>query len=184
MKSKLILSFFLVLGSLASQEATPQVATLPVVQSESVKQSIRYLSAGVGPFPLLLPVFAGGYREQWNHHGVDANFEVATVVKATALKANLLYHYYFKPSLTSEFYVGGGVGGGYLFGFDRGFISPEMVFGKQYRNQSNDLRFFQLQISIPTLLVHSANTYSHHHHIFDRHAFWFPVTVLSYGIGF
>lgn len=169
MKSKLILTSFLALGTAIAQEPIA-----PQEPPQKISQQFGYVGAGVGPLPLPLPVFMAGYRTQTGHHGADLSLQASTIVVITELKTNFLYHYYFNPSLTSEFYVGGGIGTSILFGSKRSgvFFSPEFVFGKQYRNESNDLRFFQLQISFPTI------AYS------DERISLFPLVTLSYGIGF
>jgi len=160
---------------------SPAVAQEPAVQMEAnhqIKQQFGYVSAGVGPLPVPLPVFAAGYRYQIGHHGADLSFQVSTIAVITQIKANCLYHHYFKPNLASEFYVGGGVGPSWIVGSGKALflISPEFVFGKQYRNETGDLRFFQLQASFPTFSF--GNNNSHHQ------TFKFPLIVISYGIGF
>ena len=176
MKTKL-LSFWALIGCVSAQEA--------VAVKEPVRQQFGYVELGVGPLPIPLPVFGIGYRSQWNHHGVDVSGQVATVVSATAVQANVLYHYYFKPSLASQFYVGAGVApsvgfGGRHYGFG---ISPEFVFGKQYRNESNDLRFFQAQINFPTFVTEARHRYSYWE-ANRAHLIKYPIVTLSYGIGF
>lgn len=184
MKSKICFMLLLAVSSVIAQENVAQPET-----PHKVKQEYGYLSFGLGPFPILLPAFAGGYRAQSNHHGVDLSLQVQTVEFVTQLKANLLYLHYFKPDLCSEFYVGGGLGPSVLFGddycSDGGYylhinthvlLSPEFVFGKQYRNERNDLRFFQMQISFPT--IGFMNRHSH------DDLCKFPLVILSYGIGF
>ncbi len=191
MKSKLIFTFLIAAGTLIGQEPStpPDQEYTPSLEesSKTVKQGFGYFSAGLGPFPIPLPAFSGGFRAQSGHNGIDASLQVQTIVAMTELKANLLYHYYPKPSLSSQFYVGGGVGSGLLLAnswFDSNndfLISPELVFGKQYRNESHDLRFFQMQISFPTFKLaksHKANNF----HV--RSTLWFPLTIISYGIGF
>ena len=128
--------------------------------------------------PIPLPVFAGGYRTQVDKHGLDVSLQASTVVKITQVKTNILYHHYFKPSLTSEFYVGGGIAPGCIFSSDTTLLtlSPEFVFGKQYRNESNDLRFFQLQASFPTFSIAGDRPHNS--------TFLFPLITISYGIGF
>lgn len=186
MKLKLLFSFLLALGTVVADEAkvlaeTAQDIAEPVMNEPEVKQEFGYFSAGLGGFPTMIPVFSGGYRIQSGHHGVDLSVSVSTVVSVTGLSANLLYHHYFKPSLTSQFYVGGGVSPGVLFGashLGHVGISPQFVFGKQYRNESNDLRFFQMQVDFPGVFF-GANDH------WDRvNVSTFPVMTLSYGIGF
>lgn len=139
-----------------------------------------YGELGLGPFPLPVPVFGLGYREQIGHHGWDLSLKVSTVVCATHLKGSLIHHYYFKPDLRSQFYVGAGASMGALFGHhdwdSTALASPEFVFGKQYLTQTGGLRFFQAQASFPTL------TFNRKHH--KSEPFWMPLVVLSYGVLF
>ena len=108
----------------------------------------------------------------------DVSLQVSTIVVVTQVKTNFLYHHYFKPSLTSEFYVGGGIAPGCIFSSDRALLtlSPEFVFGKQYRNENGDFRFFQLQASFPTFSIAGDKP--------DNPVFLFPLVTISYGIGF
>ncbi len=175
MKWKICILFFVGMGSIFGQEAKS------LESPQEVKQEFGYFGLGLGPFPLPLPAFSGGYRAQSGHHGADISLQVQTIVAVTQLKTSLLYHHYFKPCLSSQFYVGGGVGPSVIFGHRGSFLkngafllSPEFVFGKQYRNESNDLRFFQMQLSFPTI-----NFRSHNVDVCE-----FPLVIISYGIGF
>jgi len=158
-----------------AQEAPAQPTSAPV------EQSMGYVGLGLGPFPLPLPNFSLGFRTQHNHHGFDLSLQAATVVELTAVKLNPVYLHYFKPNLSSQFYVGGGLGVGALFHHrTAGFISPELVLGKQYQNESQDTRFFQAQISFPTIGSHHLGTRG----LSKHNVTWFPLVVLSYGLGF
>jgi hypothetical protein len=172
MKSKFLFTSLLAFGCIFAEESSPQ-------ETPEVRQHFGHFDIGVGPLPIPLPVFTGGYRAQWGHHGMDVSLQASTIVSYTQIKANFLYNHYFKPSLDSEFYVGGGVGPSIVIG--RGecefLISPELVFGKLYRNETKDLRFWQIQVSFPTFDFHQ----SRHHH---SHCTWFPLVVASYGFGF
>jgi hypothetical protein len=143
-------------------------------QPNAIHDRSGYVDLGLGPLPALLPVFGVGYREQWGHHGLDNHLQVATVVQATALKGSSHYLYYFKPNLASQFYVGGGASVGGVFikhGRDKFIVSPDLVVGKQYKNEAGDKRFFQAQTSWPTFTQTGKVTY-------------FPIVVLSYGFMF
>lgn len=113
---------------------------------------------------------------QNGHHGADVSLQATSLGCWTLVKTNALYLHYFKPSYTSEFYAGGGVTGGRVIGdFGGWFTGPEFIFGKQYLNESQDLRFFQAQVTFPTI------TWMDHHRI---EVTAFPMVVLSYGLGF
>lgn len=153
----------------------------PSKKTEVVRDSFGYVDIGIGPLPLLVPSFAVGYRTQKDHHGADISTYVSTVVALTQFKTSALYLYYFKPDLCSQFYIGGGLGVSTFWNkrfqpaFHRHanpYISPELAFGKQYRNESGDTRFFQTQISWPTIPCGS------------HRPFFMPLVVFSYGIGF
>src|SRR5688572_23416606 len=153
--------------SLIAQEPAPT----PNKELAPVNQSTPYVSLGLGPFPLPIPVFGVGYRKQMNHHGFDVSFQGATIVEVSAVKLTTSYDYYFKPNSSSQFYTGFGVGTGAVFADGTGvFLSPEFTLGKQYQNESQDTRFFQAQISFPTIGV------SKH----DHGVMLFPVVVLTY----
>ena len=174
---KKIIALTLLVGSLfASETPTPEVP--PKVES-----SMGYFEIGLGPFPLPLPAFGLGYRMQNGHHGLDLPLQVSTIVSITQIKGSILYEYYFKPNLKSEFYVGGGLGTSGLFThkFHKAqlLLSPEFVVGKQYINEAGDTRFMQAQISWPTFAVYTS---SHHKKV--SHPFWMPLVVFSYGMGF
>jgi hypothetical protein len=178
-----VLSFLALIGIATGQEA--------ITSNESVRQQFGYVELGLGPMPVPLPVFGIGGKSQWNHHGLDVSAQVATVGVVTAVQANFLYNYYFKPNLASQFYIGAGVAPNIVFGrelfgryhhgnnFGLGF-SPELVFGKQYRNESQDIRFFQAQINFPTWLTDKRHDFNFN----DSHLLKFPIVTLNYGIGF
>jgi hypothetical protein len=154
--------------TMTSLQAAEQEAPKPVYDHSG------YFDVGLGPFPIPLPVFGIGQRMQWDHHGMDLHLLVSTIVAITEVKGTAMYLYYFKPSLASQFYVGGGLGAGGLFPNNHShakfLFSPEVVLGKQYTNEAGDKRFFQTEISWPTLGSH--------------HPFYFPLVVFSYGIMF
>lgn len=174
MKKKLLLLPLLAFSSLfANDSSTPKAP-------ESVEQQYGFVSAGLGPFPIPLPMFTGGYRVQSGHHGAEASVQVATIVEATTVKTNLLYMHYFKPNPASQFYAGAGVAPGVIFGRGYGFyedlffVGPQFVVGKQYRNETSDLRFFQMEVGYPT-----AAFCDHRTKVLN-----FPLVTLSYGWGF
>ncbi len=143
------------------------------------ENSFGYVDIGLGPFPFPVPSFGLGYRTQNNHHGKDLSLQVSTVIAVTQVKASALYHYYFKPNLYSQFYVGAGASASGIFASHRDinshfFISPEFAFGKEYKNETCDTRFFEAAISFPTFGMHD----------FPRHTLYAPLVVLKYGIAF
>lgn len=185
--------YFLLLTVLVSQIASANTCELscdPYEMPQPVCTSFFYGDVGVGPLPILLPTFALGYRTQWNHTGYDASIQVASLGIVTALKGSLLYHYYFQPSLCSQFYAGAGIAGGGVFKSDGDtfpFVAPEFVFGKQYITDTGGLRFFQIQANFPTFYFQE-QTHWHEWDLVDisweHNIMWIPVVTISYGIGF
>lgn len=189
MKNKIKLITILLLISSASAFASDtrdETIKNPDPIKPVIEKSYGYLDIGVGPLPLPLPSFGIGYRNQLQHHGYDLSLQLSTIVFLTQVKSNFLYHYYFKPNLDSQFYVGGGVGMSGLFGHHDKIkdctlcFSPELVFGKEYKNESGDRRFAQVQISWPTYSLRhfSERNFS------DCHVLYMPLVIFSYGIGF
>lgn len=175
----------LLFGEEYALEKTP--ITWKETAAVNVTSSIGYFSIGVGPLPVPLPNFGLGYRFQRNHHGFDLSLQAATIVAVTQAKVSLLYDYYFKPNLNSQFYMGLGASASGLFENKKhwkkttGSFSPELMFGKQYQNEAKDLRFLQLQISFPTFSIKKfpERKFTGKHHIL-----YMPLVVLSYGICF
>ncbi len=177
---RLLLLFGLLSSFALRAEETP---TTPAPEKTCVRQSDFYASIGVGPLPVLLPVFGIGYRENWNHHGFDTSLQVATIVKVTALRMNLLYSYIVHPDPKGQTYVnlGAAVGSVFHSGFAGMFTSPELIVGREWMNKSHEKRFCQAEISFPNF----SWEYKHHEKEFDRKdILYFPVVTVSYGFLF
>jgi hypothetical protein len=141
-----------------------------------VTNSYGYFDIGLGPFPLPLPVFGLGYRFQRSHHGMDLSVNATTIIAVTQVKGNWAYLYYPNPNLKSQGYFGFGVGPSLILERHKHpafCLSPEFIFGKDYINDSGDHRFFQAQVSWPTVSFHK-----------KAEAFWFPLVVFNYGFCF
>lgn len=151
----------------------------------SLRKSYNYFEVGFGPFPLPIPAFALGHRFQQNHHGQDISLYVSTIVAITQVKLDALYHYYPKPNLRSQFYLGGGLGVSGLFATDSHAdnhlicLSPEFVMGREFLNKTGDRRFLQMKVGFPTYEIGSLNSLGAHNHVL-----YYPIVVLSYGICF
>ena len=53
----------------------------PVIEEKKeIAQNFGYMSLGLGPLPVPLPVFGLGYQAQVNRHGVDVSLQALTVV--------------------------------------------------------------------------------------------------------
>jgi hypothetical protein len=170
-------------GQLASFALKADAPAVEPAENTCGRASDFYASIGVGPLPVLLPVFGIGFRENWNHHGFDVSAQVATIVKATGVRMNLLYSYVIHPNPKGQTYVDFGAAVGSVFhkGFAGMFTSPELVVGRQWKNKSNEKRFCQAEISFPNF----SWEYKHHENKFDRHdVLYFPVVTISYGFLF
>ncbi len=145
-------------------------------EEEPVKSSSAYVSLGLGPFPVPMPLFGIGGRFQEGHHGADISLQGVSFGRGfSILKENVDYLYYFKPNLESQFYAGFGASATEIFSNRKceSYLSPQFLIGKQYTNKVGDVRFFQAQIE-PVFLDLNRNL---------KPGF-FPVVVLSYGICF
>lgn len=141
-----------------------------------VHDSYFYGSFNLGPAPLPLPGFGLGYRVQNNHFGLDTHTQLSSAIVASLLKVESQALFYFNPKLKSQFYMG--LGGSYskiFHEYDKfSLTSPEITFGKSYLNENNSRRHFELQISWPVFI-----------HGDEKTKFtYFPLCVISYGIGF
>jgi hypothetical protein len=119
------------------------------IEAAPVETSCGYVSLGLGPFPLPLPLFGVGGRYQKGHHGFDGSIQFISFGNGlTLVKENLDYVHYFKPNLASQFYVGGGFAFTEVWshGHIQAFLSPQVILGQQYTNKAGDVRFFQAQI--------------------------------------
>ena len=179
MKTKILTLFIAVALTATTFAQQSEPSSLPT----PVEQKMGYVSIGTGPLPILLPVFSGGYRFQSGMYGADFPLQVVTIGQATHIKTSALFHFYSKPNLNSQLYVGGGLGLGSYFGkfgyhkWKSGFtFSPEIVIGQQYLAKGGSPRFLQAQISVP--MVATSNGKSRIETI------PMPLMIVSYGFGF
>ena len=132
-------------SEIVSMMKTPEIEK----EAAPVESSYGYASLGVRPLPIPIPLFGLGWRYQNGHHGFDGSLQFVSFGKSLTLtKENLDYLYYFKPNLASQFYVGGGVAFTEFWshGHLRVLLSPQVVVGKQYTNDTGGVRYFQVQI--------------------------------------
>lgn len=146
------------------------------------------------------PFFGVGYRLQKNQHGLDLSASIVckTIDYASCFedkkariqrrKANVLYNFFFFPNLSSQVYVGLGVGVNYIdikrLGSIVGF-SPEIALGKQYNNKQGNQRFIQLQVSLPGLYTRSKKIRSYREYqTVKADLECAPLFTFTYGIGF
>lgn len=181
----------LVIINLGKENATEPKATEPQIQpskeaprekvlpaNSQVDSTLGYFSVGLGPFPFPLPAFGLGFRKQIDNFGLDVSAQVSTLVFVTQVKTSLLYQYYPKPNLDSEFYMGIGPALSGLFGAygcDSAFlISPELALGRQYKTKTDDTRFIEMRVNWP-----SFDPASRHHKVM-----WMPLVMFNYGMAF
>ncbi|HEX2580014.1 MAG TPA: hypothetical protein VHK67_06415 [Rhabdochlamydiaceae bacterium] len=155
----------------------------PEMEKEAapVEASYGYVSLGVGPLPIPMPLFGLGWRYQNGHHGFDGSLQFISFGKSlTIAKENFDYLYYFTPNLASQFYVGGGVAftESWSCGRMHVLLSPQVVVGKQYTNDTGGVRYFQVQID-PVFLDLKSSYKSGRTRVGA-----FPAVVLSYGLCF
>lgn len=164
-----------------SEVASMMKAPVSEVEAAPGVASYGYVSLGLGPFPLPMPLFGIGGRYQNGHHGFDGSIQFISFGRSfTLTKENLDYLYYFKPNLASQFYVGGGVGITEFWseGHMRAFLSPQVILGKQFTNKTGDVRYFQAQIDPVFLDLNKAYKKGR------SSVGAYPAVVLSYGICF
>lgn len=140
----------------------------------TVRSHLFYADIGVW-LPVPVPSVGLGCRFQDGENGGDFSLHGGTIGTYSLAKGAILYLYYPCPSFYSQYYVGAGVGGGWLSypilaNDESFFVSPEFVFGKQFHIDNGKARFWQLQVSIPTYL-------------FDK-SHWSKVPIVSFTYGF
>ncbi len=155
----------------------------PLIATEEppiVTNRYGYVNLGVGPAPLPIPQFGGGYRFQNGSNGFDANMQISTVVELTAVKASVNYLRYLSPDIKKQFYVGAGPALIEFFGRRDRILTaaPEIIFGKQYISDTGSQRHFQANIIWPIV---DLNKNSHGWH---KDIFMYPALSFSYGWGF
>jgi hypothetical protein len=136
-----------------------------IEQENYNKIHYNYLDCGFTiPTPVISPSLGIGKRFQDNHSGKDFSLHVTFPWPGlfSQVKGSVLYQYYPKPNVPSQFYfcIGGGIG----FITDHFWSSnsticlfPEFGFGKQFKNNSEKIRFWQIQIQFPMFSVIDSN---------------------------
>ena len=189
---KIVPAFMLTISSLFANTEEVEV-------TKPIENSFGYVNVGMESL-FSAPFFGVGYRLQKNQHGVDLSASIVCKTidytscfeeKKTRIKrkkTNVLYNFFFFPNLSSQIYVGLGVGINYIDTKNIGSIvgfSPEVALGKQYSNIQGNQRFIQLQVSLPGLYTRSKKIRSYYDYQTIRTdlecASLFTVT---YGIGF
>ncbi|MDX8431041.1 MAG: hypothetical protein SNF33_04465 [Candidatus Algichlamydia australiensis] len=120
------------------------------------------------------PFLGLGLRAQSKHLGIDLSANGTLFFSDVyALNGSALLLYYPRPNQRSEYYFGAGVGVSTVQPFSLTFVSPEFVFGKQYRTSKGRKRFLEVQFVPCTFL--------------DGHPkerVNFPSVSIRYGFGF
>lgn len=189
---KIVPAFMIAFGSLFADTQEIEVA-------KSIENSFGYVNVGMESL-FSAPFFGVGYRLQKNQHGLDLSASIvcktidytscfeAKKARIQRRKANILYNFFFFPHLSSQVYIGLGVGVNYIdikrIGSIVGF-SPEIALGKQYNNRQGNQRFIQLQVSLPGLYTRSKKIRSYHDYQTVRTDLeCAPLFTFTYGIGF
>ncbi|MGB7127660.1 MAG: hypothetical protein WBD50_01040 [Candidatus Rhabdochlamydia sp.] len=189
---KIVPAFMLAFGSLFADTQEIEVA-------KPIENSFGYVNVGMESL-FSAPFFGVGYRLQKNQHGLDLSASIVCRTidytscfedKKTRIqrrKANVLYNFFFFPNLSSQVYVGLGVGVNYIdtkrLGSIVGF-SPEIALGKQYNNRQGNQRFIQLQVSLPSLYTRSKKIRSYRdYQTIKTDLECAPLFTFTYGIGF
>ncbi|KAG6559402.1 hypothetical protein RHABOEDO_000154 [Candidatus Rhabdochlamydia oedothoracis] len=189
---KIVPAFLLVFGSLFANTQEVEVA-------KPIENSFGYVNVGMESL-FSAPFFGVGYRLQKNQHGLDLSASIvcktidytscfeAKKARIQRRKANVLYNFFFFPNLSSQVYVGLGVGVNYIdikrLGSILGF-SPEIALGKQYNNKQGNQRFIQLQVSLPGLYTRSKKIRSYcDYQTVKTDLECAPLFTFTYGIGF
>lgn len=145
-----------------------------------LRQGYGYMDLGVGPLPLPLPCIGMGYRQQFDRHGFDASFQIASLV---CLKGNLDYLHFFHPSFKAQSYCGFGIGVGHIFidgiSREKNFFSPQLVLGREWKNSNCNRRFAQMRANWPAYSFSKVAKKG-----LTRPVTPIPLLEFSYGIGF
>ena len=176
------------LGILATASAFADVNSTVVVDSvapNAVENGSGYVSLGVGPLPVLVPIFGLGGRLQRGHNGFDASVQAGRIPGLTILKENIRYLYYFSLNLAAQLYVGAGISVTEAFQHrTTAQIATQFVVGKEYTNNTGGQRFFEAQIDFPTAHFDNVHHVKHNRLHFNGHSGTTPLVVVSYGIRF
>ncbi len=161
-----------------TQPKTKKTAEKVSDSTKQVDSELGYFSVGLGPFPFPLPAFGLGFRKQVNNFGLDVSAQVSTLVFVTQVKTSLLYQYFPKPNLDSEFYIGVGPALSGLFGAygckSEFLISPELALGRQYKTKTDNTRFIEMRVNFPSYVPASRH----------NKVMWMPLVMFNYGMGF
>lgn len=122
--------------------------------NESTSNAFPYVDVGFGFLPVPSPIVGMGARFQRKHIGLDLSLQAATIIVLTALKENINFIFYPEPDLSSQLYVGVGLGAFEVIdshGHIRGFLSPQLLIGKEYVNENGSRHYLQGRIDCPLI---------------------------------
>ena len=144
--------------------------------NSGVCDAYRYISLGVGPI-IFIPNFGIGYRERHSQLGWDSALSFSTIGYAHQLSAHLVGHYYFNPFQQNSPYLGLGLIGSGVFtnqSAEGSTLSPDFVFGKEFKRTSESRHFIEMHVAIPTMWMGK-------NHLGPM---YFPLMYVKYGISF
>lgn len=188
MKNKITILIITFLTSLSfmqaanCQEVTEEIFCLESLNearvqefSECKSDSYRYVSIGVGPI-LFIPNFGIGYRERYASLGYDTGFSFSTVGYAHQLSAHFVGHYYLHEQQNSAYLGLGLMGSGIVPNRGRSglTLSPDFIFGKEFKKNSESRHFIEMHVAVPTLWVNSKGP----------RGMYFPLMYIKYGTSF
>lgn len=155
-------------------------------EAKEILNQYGYVNLGLGPLPFPVPTLGGGYRRQRNQHGLDLNASAVIVApERVGVKWAGRYLHYFSPNLDRQFYLGAGpsISSIFVYGGARWSglgVSPEFLFGREYRTYKGKTRFWEVVVDFPTYASND-NVYKWGN---DGHFIYFPYVYAQYGWGF
>lgn len=176
---------------LIQEYKTTPVTEVATTEFEPVEESFGYVHMGLGPAPLPLPDFGIGFRKQSHNWGYDVVFELWTIYALTSLKLTPSVLYYSRPDTSSQFYSGFGLANSYLIPKGNSSnrivsestyaLAPQFIFGKKYKNENGEDRFFQVTVDWPT---HTFKQDFIRRDFGTAQTLYFPIVYLKYGVAF
>jgi len=162
-------------------------ASDPLEEANEILNQYGYVNLGMGPLPFPVPTLGGGYRNQRNRHGLDVNASIVIVApERVGVKWTGRYLHYFSPNLDRQFYVGGGPAVSSIFScivrtrWSGLGVSPEFLFGREYRSSKGGRRFWEVVVDFPTF-ASNEDIYKWGN---EGHFIYFPYVYAQYGWGF
>ena len=179
----IIISFFYIFAIYAENETTikthTSLSSQDLKKTENIKRAYNYIGTGSTGYlkDSTLHLFSNqkiyiflGRRMQYNHHGRDCHLSILSSSYETQIKFSGQYQYFFNPFANIQYYSGLGASFtiqpySYYNGYHANInLSPEVVLGVQYQNQSKQIKFLktqflEAQLSFPIFWPYHSYTY-------------------------